>query len=176
MNSIDIILALIIIIAFYSGFKKGLFVTLTSLIGLIAGVFGAIHFSGFAASFISNRFDWGPQTTQLTAFAVTFLGIVIIISMAGKFLTKIADFAALGLINKILGGLFCVIQYTFITSIVFMFINASSSISGYFISEERKEKSILYKPIESIAPLIVPHIIKNVKILNKEEEKESHSA
>ena len=171
MNTIDIVLGLIILLAFYSGFKKGLFVTLASLVGLIAGVFGAIYFSGFASDFISDRFDWSEQTTQLTAFAITFLIIVIVISMAGKFLTKIADFAALGLANKILGGVFALLQYTFIVSIVFMFINASASLSGYFISEERKENSILYGPIEAIAPLIVPHIIRSVDALKNDTEK-----
>ena len=44
MNSIDIILGIILIYAFYRGIRKGLFATLASLIGLIVGVYGAIHF------------------------------------------------------------------------------------------------------------------------------------
>ena len=50
MNSIDIILGIILIYAFYRGIRKGFFATLASLIGLIVGVYGAIHFSYFAAN------------------------------------------------------------------------------------------------------------------------------
>ena len=55
MNSIDIVLGIILIYAFYRGIRKGLFATLASLIGLIAGVYGAIHFSHFAADLLSEN-------------------------------------------------------------------------------------------------------------------------
>jgi membrane protein required for colicin V production len=158
MNTVDIILGIILLLAFYSGFKKGLFVTLASLIGIIAGVFGAIYFSGFAAGYVSDWFDWGDQITRLVSFGVTFLVIVIVISMAGKFLTKIADFAALGLLNKLLGGVFAALQYGFIISVFFMFFNSSNS-TGYVISEEKKSDSILYGPVASLAPLVIPEVM-----------------
>ena len=39
--------------------------------------------------------------------------------LLGKVLTKIADFAALGLINKFLGGVFNTIKIAFIISVLF---------------------------------------------------------
>ncbi len=162
MNMVDIGLGIILLIGFFTGFKKGLFVALASLIGLIAGVYGALYFSDYAAGYISNWFNWGEQTTQLAAFGVTFLGIIFLVSMAGKLLTKVADFAMLGIINKLLGGVFSAITYAFIISVIFMFINASSSTSGYIISEEKKAESTLYAPIASLAPIVLPHILKEV--------------
>ena len=168
MVTIDIILGVILLIAFYLGFKKGLFVTLASLIGLIAGVYGAIYFSHYAANFLSNRFDWSTQTTNLAAFAVTFLIIVFVISLAGKLLTKIADFAALGIVNKLLGAVFSVLKYAFIVSVVFMFVNASESYS--IVSEEQRSESILYPPVTALAPLVLPHILREVNDLRDDEE------
>ena len=177
MSALDIIIGVIVLLGFYGGFKKGLFVALTSLIGLIAGVYGAIHFSDYAASYISNLFNWGEQITNLAAFAVTFSGIVFIISIAGKFLTKIADFAMLGIINKLLGGVFSGLMYAFILSVIFMFLESSSSLSGYVISEEKKESSILYTPVSVLAPSVLPQILKEVesfknKNIENEEELE----
>jgi len=169
MNIVDIILGIILLLAFVSGFKKGLFVTLASLIGLIAGVFGAIYFSDFAGGYISGWFDWSDKITKLASFAVTFSIIVIVISMAGKFLTKIADFASLGLLNKLLGGVFSTLQYAFIISVFFMFFN-SSNITGYVISEEKKSESILYDPVSSLAPLVVPHVMARFESENDNEE------
>lgn len=173
MNLIDIILGVILIIGFYSGFKKGLFVALASLIGLLAGIYGAVYFSDYTAGYIHQWFDWGIRTTQLASFAVTFLVIVLIISMAGKFLTKVADFAMLGTVNKVLGGAFNMLTYAFIISILFMIVNATSNLSGYVISEEKKADSALYTPIESLAPMVVPHILKEIdKYETSQEEKE----
>ena len=167
MNTVDIILGIILLIAFYTGIKKGLFVSLASLIGLIAGVYGAIYFSHFAASFLSNYFNWSEQSMNLAAFAVTFLLIVLVIALAGKLLTKIADFVALGWINKLLGGIFNVLKIAFIISVIFMFINASTSISGLMISEDKKIESILYTPVESFAPILLPDIMKDVEFFEK---------
>ena len=170
MNTIDIILGIIFLLAFITGLKKGLFVTLASLIGLILGVYGAIYFSDYVADYISNWFSWSEQLTNLAAFAITFSGIVFVVSMAGKFLTKMADFAFLGVFNKILGGLFNALIYAFIVSVIFMFFNDWKN-SDYVISEEKKEKSILYEPVASIAPILFPYIIKGVdKVKNSEEE------
>ncbi len=171
MNILDIILGVILLLAFISGFRKGLFVALASLVGLIAGVFGAIYFSDFAGGYISQWFNWSDQTTKLASFVVTFLVIVILINMAGKFLTKIADFAALGLLNKLLGGVFALLQYAFIISVLFMFFN-NSNITGYVMSEEKKENSVLYTPIAALAPLVIPKVLAHFKTESEEESSE----
>ena len=171
MNTIDLVLGVILLIAFVMGFKKGLFVALAGLVGVIAGVYGAVYFSGFAAGYIAGWTDWNEQTVNLAAFAVTFLIIVVLISLAGKALTKIADFAALGIINKLLGAVFNVLKFAFIVSVVFMFVNASPSFS--ILSEEDRETSVLYVPVASLAPLVVPYILKEVEGFEEEEEEET---
>lgn len=170
MNIIDIILGIILIYAFYTGLRKGLFATLASLIGLIVGVYGAVHFSHFAASFLTGAFDWSEEAINLAAFAVTFLIILIVVTMAGKLLTKIADFAALGLINKLLGGLFNALKIAFIISVIFMFVNASTNISGLLIPEDKKESSLLYEHVAAIAPLVLPNILNEVDKLQDEDK------
>ena len=166
MNLIDIVLGIILLVSFYSGYKKGLFVALASLIGLVAGVFGAIYFSDFAASYIYKWFDWNEQTVNLVAFGVTFMGILILISSTGKFLTKVADFAMLGIFNKILGGVFNCVKYAFIISVIFMFVNSSDRFS--ILSEEDRQESLLYGPVASIGPVILPNIIREVKNLRED--------
>jgi membrane protein required for colicin V production len=170
MSIIDIILGVILLFAFYTGLKKGLFITLASLIGLIAGVYGAIYFSHFAGSYLYNAFNWSEQVTNLAAFAITFLVIVFVISLAGKLLTKVADFAALGFINKLAGGVFNTLKIAFIVSVIFMFISSSTSVSGLLISEEKKESSKLYAPIASIAPILLPNILAEVENYRKGDE------
>ena len=176
MNSVDIILGVLLLLAFVSGFRKGLFVTLASLIGLVAGVYGAVYFSDYAGAYISKWFDLSEEMTKWASFAVTFLVIVFALNFVGKFLTKIADFTALGLLNKLLGGVFSTLQYAFILSVIFLFFN-SSNLTGYIISEEKKEGSILYPKIEVLAPWLLPTIIQEFQeIVPETPEDENNSS
>ncbi|MCW5520887.1 CvpA family protein [Aureitalea sp. L0-47] len=173
MNLIDIVLGVILLLAFYAGYKRGLFVALAGLIGLVAGAYGAVYFSDFAAGYISGWFNWSEQTVNMVAFAVTFLGIVFLIAAAGKFLTKIADFAMLGIFNKLLGGAFNALKYAFIVSVVFMFVNASETYS--ILSEEKRQDSILYTPVASLAPVVIPHILREVNNFTTDDSEETNT-
>ena len=61
MNTLDIILAVILIFGFVRGLSRGLFVEVASLLALILGIYGAIHFSFFAGNifFRPRCFDSG---------------------------------------------------------------------------------------------------------------------
>ena len=180
MNLLDIILGIILVFSFFQGMKKGLFVTLASLIGLVLGVIGAIYFSEYAASYINDWFSLNKQMSDFAAMAGTFVAIVIIVNWAGKFLTKIADFAFLGVFNKILGGVFNMIISAFIVSVIFMFFN-EWNVTEYVISEEKKNNSYLFEPIANLAPLVLPDLVeeienidipKDILDINKSEKKE----
>lgn len=159
MNILDIILGALLLFGLVRGFMKGLFVEVASLVALIAGVYGAIHFSSFAASFIESRTDWNEKTINIAAFALTFVVIIVAIALAGKALTKLADFAALGILNKILGGVFGVLKIGLILSVLLIVFGKLNSTIP-FIEDEQLEESILYSKVKSLAPMIFPNIIK----------------
>ena len=159
MNILDVILGALILFGLIRGLSKGLFVEVASLIALVAGVYGAIHFSDFAAGFLESRVEWSEKTINVTAFAITFVIIVIVISMAGKALTKLADFAALGLLNKLLGGIFGALKIGLILSIALMIFGKMNRTIP-FLETNDLENSMLYKPVESLAPMVFPYIIK----------------
>ena len=159
MNTFDIILTALLLFGFVRGIMKGLFVEVASLVALVAGVYGAIHFSYFIGEWLKNSVSWDEKYIALAAFAGTFIIIIIVISLLGKILTKIADFASLGILNKILGGVFGALKIGLILSVVFIFFGKLNDTIP-FIEKENLEASILYKPVKKIAPMIFPSIIK----------------
>ncbi|TYC13451.1 CvpA family protein [Bizionia gelidisalsuginis] len=159
MSVIDIVLAALLLFGLVRGFMKGLFVEIASLVALVAGVYGAIHFSHFAGSFLENKTEWDEQTINVTAFAITFVVIIVVISIAGKALTKLANFAALGILNRLLGAVFGVLKIGLILSILLIVFNTMNN-SLPFLSEEELEDALLYEPVKSLAPLVLPRIIK----------------
>ncbi|MAM23236.1 MAG: colicin V production protein [Croceibacter sp.] len=171
MNFIDIILGIFLLLGLVRGFMKGFFVELASLVALIAGIFGAIHFSYYASSFIAEHVDWEENYINLAAFAITFIIIIVIISLAGKLLTKLANIIALGILNKLLGGAFGVIKMAFLASVIILFFEAVNS-NNSLIEQEKLDSSVLYAQVSKIAPLVLPSILKEAKnrdILDKDK-------
>jgi membrane protein required for colicin V production len=160
MSIIDIVLGALLLFGLIRGAMKGLFVEVASLVALVLGVYGAIHFSSFAAEFLESKVDWNEKTINIVAFAITFVIIVLAISLAGKALTKLADFAALGIINKLAGGVFGVLKIGLILSILLIVFNKLNNTLP-FMEQDDLEESILYKPVKSIAPMIFPNLIKS---------------
>ncbi|MEH6407202.1 MAG: CvpA family protein [Leeuwenhoekiella sp.] len=174
MNYLDIIIGIFLLVGLLKGLKNGFLIEVASLIGLIAGIYGAIHFSYYAVDFLYQRVSWSDNTINLVAFAVTFIIIVIVISLLAKLLTQVANFAMLGIINKIFGAVFGVLKAAFIISVIIMFINALTNHAS-IIDENIKAESILYPIVQPVAPIFLPNILKGVEDY-KEENTQNESA
>ena len=162
MNTIDIIIGIILIFGTVNGFLKGLFVEVTTLVGLVLGVYGALHFSHFLGDFLKDQVSWDESMLQLVSFAGTFLIILIGMVLLGKSMTKIAETIALGFFNKLVGAIFGFLKYALILSIVLIVydeINASLR----FVEKEKVKKSVLYEPVKNFAPAIFPNLVRVVK-------------
>ncbi|MGY5352200.1 CvpA family protein [Wenyingzhuangia sp. IMCC45533] len=169
MEIIDIILGIALLYGLVKGIMKGLLAEVASLIALIAGIYGAMHFSFYAKDLLTEHINWEPKYISLAAFAITFLVIVICISLAGKLLTKLASFIALGFLNKILGALFGVVKVGLILSVLLGWIERVNGMIP-FISKEQKEQSILFTPVKNLAPSIFPTLLDRIDSNTKENE------
>lgn len=172
MAVIDIVLVALLGFGLIRGFFKGFFVEIASLVALIAGIYGAIHFSYYIADLLMERVEWNEKTINITAFAITFIIIVLIIALAGKALTKLADFAALGFLNKLLGGVFGTLKIGLILSILLIIFEKMNSTITY-VDEEHTKDSILYEPVKTLAPMLFPNIIKAELTEENEKSKET---
>ena len=158
MSFIDIVFAVLLGFAVYKGFKNGLFVEVASLLALVAGIYLAIKFSNVISSLFSDIFpSWNPKYIEITAFIITFLLVVIGIHLSAKILTKLADFAFLGWVNKFAGVVFSLLKTILALSVV-LFIFEKININYMLLSKETQENSIFYNPIQNISKAIYPTI------------------
>jgi len=79
--------------------------------------------------------------------------------MAGKLLTKIAEFAMLGLLNKIAGGLFGALKVAIILGALLIFLESVNK-NLRLINEDTKSESVLYEPLRNIGDLVFSAVIK----------------
>lgn len=172
MNIIDIILAIILLYGLVRGFFRGFFAELASLVAFLAGIYVAVYFSYILSDYLVDKVSWNLQFVNLMAFAITFVLIVFLITLAGKFVTGLINFAALGIINKLAGAGFGLIKLAFIISVVIMFFGETNKDIN-IVAQETIESSILFPHVQSIAPILLPAILreaKEIKILEEDLE------
>ena len=166
MAVLDIILAVLLVYGLYKGFSKGLFVEIASLLSLLVGLYGAIHFSYFIGDWLKTKVAWDGKYIQIVAFALTFFAILVIVSLVGKLLTKIIDAAQLGFLNKIAGAVFGAAKVALIVSVLLnLFGKLNNTIT--FVEQESLDKTILYNRVKDFAPAIFPSIIEQVENLKE---------
>ncbi|MEM6719789.1 MAG: CvpA family protein [Bacteroidota bacterium] len=159
MNFIDIIIGGAIVGGFARGLMKGLFLEVASLVGLIVGLYGAIHFSYFAGDFLVENFpSWEEKYVNLAAFAVTFIVILVAVTMAGKLLTKVADFASLGILNKLLGGAFGGLKVAVIVGAALVFFERTNN-TMTFVEQDKIEESTLYEPVKDVGGFVFAYVL-----------------
>ncbi len=160
MNVIDLLLGIFLVLGLVRGLFKGFLVELAGLLALLGGIYAAIHFSDITYDLLESFISWEENKLSVLAFAVTFFVVAFLISLAGRVLTKMAHMVALGLINRLFGGIFGVLKMAFLASLFFMFFE---SFGMFNASEETKEESVLYAPVRMLAPMLLPTIIEEVK-------------
>lgn len=165
MGVLDIILGLLLLYGLYNGVKNGLLVELASLIALIAGLYGAIHFSYIVGEYLSMKMDWSESTMNTISFILTFIIIIILVNLVARLLTKIANFALLGMLNKIAGGIFGVLKIAVILGALLIFFDQSNNQLG-FLKQESIEESKLYTPIKEIGSFVFSKVLKEVPSLD----------
>jgi len=158
MNLLDVILGLLLAFGLYKGLKNGLFVELASIVALIAGIFGAIHFSYITGEYLAENLHWDKKYMNIASFMITFIIILVLVYLLAKLLTKIADFAMLGLLNKIAGGIFGALKVAVVVGAVLVFFDTVNQAKN-IIDEETKNESVLYGPLKEIGAFIFSKVL-----------------
>lgn len=157
MNYIDVVFAIILIIAAVQGFRKGLIIEFASLAALILGIWGAIKFSDWTAGFISNTFNFHSKNLTTIAFIVTFISIVVIIHLLARVLDKTVKAVALGFLNRLAGIVFGVLKAAIILS-VFLLLFDTVDENVHILPVTQKAESKMYKPMKMLLPTLFPFI------------------
>lgn len=155
MNILDIIFLVPLLFALYRGFKKGMVHMIASLAALVLGIFGAMKFRPLFASLLDSIFNIDPLHMNVIAFAVAFVSIVILVHLIAFFAEKLIKAVALNFINRLLGMLFGVLVTVFVISMILWPINQVNA-ERQIIKPKHIEGSLLYKPLSSFAPAVLP--------------------
>jgi membrane protein required for colicin V production len=180
MNYLDIIIAIILFLFGFKGFRKGLIIEVVTLLAFALGIYGAMHFSDFTAEHLQDVMEINPKYLNTIAFVLTFIILVIVVNLIGRAVTNMIKAMNLGFFNKLGGAIFGVAKGVLLCSIFVMVLNNFQLIG--VVKPEVREQSKLYPYIEETVPYVyrgfdlVKETVKEVLPEEKEEEQqEEHS-
>jgi membrane protein required for colicin V production len=144
---LDIIYAVILVLAVLHGYKQGLIVGLFSLIAIIIGLAAAIKLSTVMAELIGESINISQQWLPLISFAVIFLLVILLIRWVAKLIEKSVEIAMLGWVNKLGGIIFYSAIYSIIFSVVLFYLEQMN-----IIQPETIQKSVTYSFVQPWGP------------------------
>ncbi len=146
---IDIIFLLVVIGAFYSGFKQGIIYAVLSFIGIFVGVIAALNFSTFAGIWLVKNFNIPEAIIPVISFIVVLIVVIAAIKFVAYLAKKILQTISLNFVNKISGGVLYSILAAFLFSVLFSFIDQYG-----FLTETLKAESQIYPYASTFGPVI----------------------
>ena len=156
---LDIIVAIILILAVIKGYRQGLIVALFSVIAFIVGLAAAMKLSVVVAGYIDNAVNISNKWLPIISFAVVFLIVVLLVRLGAKFIQKSVEFAMLGWVNRIGGILLYAGLYILIFSILLFYAEQLNMIKA-----ETKNDSVTYTYIQPWGPKLMDGLGKIIPV------------
>jgi membrane protein required for colicin V production len=145
--SIDLVLVVILVMAAFKGFSRGLVMALFSFAALFVGLAAALKLSSTVANYFRDSEDIPSRWWPVLAFLGVFFLAALLVRMAGGLVEKTLDIASLGWVNKIGGFLVYATLYLLLYSVALFFLSQID-----MVSPEMKAKSVSYPYIEPWGP------------------------
>ncbi|MFM2018273.1 MAG: hypothetical protein RL007_1929 [Bacteroidota bacterium] len=155
MNFIDILIIIPVLWGFWRGFMKGVVMEVATLVAFFLGVWGGMKFSDLIAGYIREWFTTESPYVPLIAFGLVFVAILIAVFALARFIDKSMEKSPLTIFNKLAGGAFGGFKFLLILSVLFFVVDAVEK-SVTVIPPDIKDNSLLYRPVASVAPKVIP--------------------
>ena len=144
---LDLIYAVIVILAVFQGYRRGLIVGLFSLVAVIIGLAAAMKLSIVAGKYIGKVINISDEWMPVISFAAVFLIIVLLIRLGARAIEKTIQFAMLGWVNKIGGIIFYAAVYTIVFSVILFYAEQMK-----WLQPETINKSVTYTFVQPWGP------------------------
>ena len=163
MNIFDIIILFILSYGLINGFVKGFIIEVAGIISLILGVTGSFKFASILEVYLNSYVDWRPKTIQAASFIILFVIIIYAVSLLAKMITKTLKIIALGMINRIFGGIFGLLKWCIILSSLVLVSQEINEIIT-LIPDKTLKESISYNLLEKVGGFLFDWVMKSKNV------------
>lgn len=144
---LDIIYAILLLLAMIHGYRKGIIHSIVSLLALIIGLLAAVRFSEIAAVYIDKWFNVSGKYLPLIAFIAVFIGLYLLFRLLEQAMEGVFKLIKLNFINQAAGALVWGLVWTMLFSTILFYLNNME-----LFSPELRDESVTFTYIHSLAP------------------------
>lgn len=144
---LDLLFAVIIVLAIFKGYQRGLIVGLFSFVAVIIGLAAAIKLSAVAAEYIGKAVKISQEWLPVVSFIVVLIVVVLLIRLGANAIEKTVEVVLLGWVNKLGGILLYDAIYTIVFSVLLFYAEQT-----HLITPEAIKQSTTYSFIQPWGP------------------------
>lgn len=152
------IIILSILISFFRGFLREAISLATWIIGIVVGVKYAAALGNDFAVHISS-----PTTRFFVAFLIIFLIVFIVGSIVGAVVRALVNKIGVGILDRLLGGIFGALRGILAVGVILMFLNAGEFQKTDWL--QRSQLTPAFNPLVTWLNAFVPTQAKQVTLL-----------
>lgn len=147
---LDILLVIVLVWGFVTGYRRGILHSLFFLVGIVAGILTAVKFSALAGTYISEWLSIDPTYLPIVSFALVFILTLGIVLMIANGIEELLKFAQLNLFNKLAGAAVWMAIGLFVLSTAFWYLEQYA-----IIGPEEQEGSTTYSWVAPVSPFVM---------------------
>ncbi|MCU0355223.1 MAG: CvpA family protein [Cytophagales bacterium] len=152
MKTLDIVLLLPLIWGAYSGYRKGLLMSLVAIAAFVIAVVAGFQLLGVGMAWISPYLGGVPdRVLPYIGFSVLFFPIVFLVNKLGQMLRNSWKYTLIGSFDSIAGATVGLLLWAFGASV---FIWLVTSI-GIRISADARRDTVVYPVVQPLAPTVI---------------------
>ena len=144
---LDLIFVVILVLAIYKGYQRGLIVGIFSFLAIIIGLAAAMKLSTVVAGYIGEAVKISDEWLPVISFAVVFIIIVLLVRLGANAIQRTAEVAMLGWVNRISGIVLYAALYITVFSVLVFY-----SEQVHLIKQQTIDKSVSYSFIQPWGP------------------------
>lgn len=115
---IDILCVILLVLAIFKGYSRGLIVAIFSILAFIIGIAAAMKLSAVVAAYLGENTQVAKQWLPVISFAIVFIVVVLLVRLGAGLIEKTAQLAMLGWANRLAGIVLYVVLYMLLLSVV----------------------------------------------------------
>jgi len=139
----------------FKGAKNGAVMEFVQLLAIVSGVFIACKFSHVLSQYLHLETEYAG----IIYFAVTFMVVVSLLFLAGYIVDAFIKMMMLGWLNRLRGVVLALAKTILFLSVLIFYFNEIDR-NQTLLPKSERDKSLLFHPLESIAPKIMPTLTK----------------
>ena len=151
--AIDIITLILLALAAWKGYSRGLIVAIFSFLGIIFGIAAALKLSVVVAGWLRDSTNISAQWLPFLSFIIVMIGVILLVRWIANLLEVAVEAVLLGWLNKVGGVVLYVIMNMLVYSVVLFYATKMG-----IIKEPTIEASKTYSIIEPWGPKVIDAI------------------